>query len=213
MQLLDAMQWRYATKKMNGSAVPEDKVNQILEAAYLAPTSSGLQPFRIFVITDSEMKAKIQPIANGQSQITDCSHLLVFAAWNQYTPERINGIFEHISKERGLSEDAMKEYGDMLIGMFGAQTAHQNFEHAARQAYLAFGLAIAAAAELRVDSTPMEGFNNAALDEFLDLEKQGLKSVVILPLGYRDEENDWLAGMKKVRSPKAKFVLRPGQEN
>lgn len=213
MQLLDAMNWRYATKKMNGKRVPEEEVNQILEAAYLAPSSSGLQPFKIIVVSDPELKEKIRPIANGQSQISDSSHLLIFAAWDQYTSERIKGIFSHISKERGLNEDAMADYGDKLIQIYTAQTAQENFEHAARQAYLAFGLAIAAAAELRVDSTPMEGFDNQALDVLLGLKEQGLRSVVLLPLGYRDEENDWLAGMKKVRSPKQEFFLRPGQEN
>src|SRR5690606_6863291 len=93
MELINALNWRYATKKMNGQPVPQDKVDKILEAAHLAPTSSGLQPFEIIVVTNSELKEKIRTIANGQSQITDGSHLLIFAAWDQYTTERINQIF------------------------------------------------------------------------------------------------------------------------
>ncbi|WP_262245672.1 NAD(P)H-dependent oxidoreductase [Parapedobacter soli] len=206
MQLLDALNWRYATKKMNGEPVPQDKVDKILDAAQLAPTSSGLQPFKIIVVTNREVKAKIHPIANNQSQIIDSSHLLVFAAWDNYTPERIDSVFAHTAAERGVPADTFEGYSNRLKSMFGSRTATQNFEHAARQAYISFGLAIAAAAELQVDATPMEGFDNAALDELLGLPQQGLKSVTLLPLGYRDSENDWLVNQKKVRMPKSLFL-------
>ncbi|QNL48036.1 nitroreductase family protein [Olivibacter sp. SDN3] len=207
MQLLEALNWRYATKKMNGQPVPQEKVDKILEAAYLAPTSSGLQPFKIIIVTDPEMKSKIKEIANGQSQITDGSHILIFAAWDNYTEERIIKIRRLLETERGLPEGAFAGYYDQLASIYTVRPAAQNFEHAARQAYIAFGLAIAAAAELEVDATPMEGFDNTALDELLQLPQQGLKSVTILPLGYRDVENDWLVNQKKVRTPKEEFFL------
>ncbi|MBK1440335.1 nitroreductase family protein [Parapedobacter sp. ISTM3] len=208
MQLLDALNWRYATKKMNGQPVPQEKVDKILQAAYLAPTSSGLQPFKIIVITNAELRQKIQPIAYGQRQIVDGSHVLVFAAWDNYTAERIDRVFSHTAAERGLPADTFDDYKNRLKNMYLSRPANANFEHAARQAYIAFGLAIAAAAELRVDATPMEGFDNAALDELLQLPAQGLKSVTILPLGYRDSENDWLVNQKKVRSPKDELFLQ-----
>lgn len=207
MPLLESLNWRYATKKMNGKVVPQDIVDNIIEAAALAPTSSGLQPFRIIQITGKELKEKIQPIAFNQSQITDASHLLVFAAWDNYTTERIENVFNHTAKERSLAPDFFNDYKTRLINLYTPRTAAENFEHAARQAYIGFGLAIAAAAENKVDATPMEGFNNRELDELLNLPAKGLRSVTILPLGYRDTENDWLVGMKKVRTPKEEFVI------
>ncbi len=205
MELIEALKWRYATKKMNGKTVPEEKVEAILAAARLAPSSSGLQPFEIIVVTNPELKTKILPIANNQSQIIDCSHLLIFAAWDTYTVERISTIYTHIVLERGLPENAMDAYKSRLIAGYPPRPAQQNFEHAARQAYISFGMALAAAAELRVDSTPMEGFDNNALDELLNLKGKGLKSVTLLPLGYRDAENDWLVNLKKVRNPEEKL--------
>ncbi len=206
MELLNALNWRYATKKMNGQSVSQEKVDAILEAAYLAPSSSGLQPFEILLVTNLALKNKIVSIAFDQSQIADCSHLLIFAAWDNYTVERINEVFTRTVKERGLPENRMDEYKNRLIASYTPRLAQQNFEHAARQAYISFGLAIATAALLKVDATPMEGFDNAALDELLNLKEKGLRSVTLLPLGYRDESNDWLVNLKKVRTPKEQFI-------
>src|SRR5690606_2294630 len=158
-------------------------------------------------VTNSELKAKIQPIAFGQTQIVDSSHLLIFAAWDKYTAERIDQVFAHTAAERGIPAESFDDYAGRLKNTYLNQSAQVNFEHAARQAYIAFGLAIAAAAELQVDATPMEGFDNVALDELLDLPAQGLKSVTLLPLGYRDQENDWLVNQKKVRTPKEDLFL------
>jgi len=206
MELLSALNWRYATKKMNGKAVPQDKVDTILEAASLAPTSSGLQPYEIIVVTNPELKEKIRSVAFDQSQITDSSHLLIFAAWDNYSDERITKIFAHTVNERGLPSNAMDDYKQRLFSLYLGRSAKENFEHAARQAYIGFGMAIAAAAELRIDATPMEGFNNSALDELLHLNERGLRSVTLLPLGYRDETGDWLVNLKKVRKPKQEFI-------
>jgi nitroreductase/dihydropteridine reductase len=206
MELLNALKWRYATKKMNGQAVSQDNVNTILEAAHLAPSSSGLQPFEIIVVISSGLKEKIKPIANDQSQITDCSHLLIFAAWDNYTKERINEVFSRTVSERGVPVDSMDDYKNRLTSRYSSFSAEQNFIHAAYQAYISFGIAIAAAAELKIDSTPVGGFDNAALDKLLNLKERGLRSVVLLPLGYRDTENDWLVNLKKVRTPKARFI-------
>lgn len=208
MNLLESLRWRYATKKMNGQAVPQEFVDKIIEAAYLAPTSSGLQPFRIIEITNPEMKEKIKAVAWNQSQITDSSHLLIFAAWDNYTDERISEVFSHTASERGVPEETFEDYRNKLITTYVSRLERDNFEHTARQAYIGFGTAIAAAAELRVDATPMEGFVSAELDELLGLPEKGLKSVTILALGYRDEANDWLVNMKKVRTPKEDFLIR-----
>ena len=200
------MNWRYATKKMNGQTVSEDKIEKILEAAHISPSSSGLQPFEIIVVTSSALKEKIKPIANNQSQITDCSHLLIFAAWDNYTKDRINEVFSRTVSERGVPVDSMDDYKNRLTSRYISFSAEQNFVHAAYQAYISFGLAIAAAAELKVDSTPIGGFDNSALDILLNLKEKGIRSVVMLPLGYRDAENDWLVNLKKVRTPKEQFI-------
>ncbi|MBD9387011.1 NAD(P)H-dependent oxidoreductase [Agrobacterium sp. AGB01] len=205
--LIEKLNWRYATKKMDPSKpVTEDKVARILEAARLAPTSSGLQPFELIVVTNPEVRAKIQEIAWNQAQITDGSHLLVFAAWDNYTAERINGMFDLVNAERGIKNEGWENYRQMLLNMYPPRDAQVNFEHAARQAYIGFGMALAQAAFEGVDSTPMEGFDPDKLDEILGLREKGLRSVTILPLGYRKEDGDWLVNLKKVRRPNDQFI-------
>lgn len=207
MELLKVLNERYATKKMNGQVVPEDKVEAIIEAARMAPTSSGLQPFKVIVITNKELKEKIVTISFNQTQVVDCSHLLVFAAWDNYTTERISQMLDYTVDQRGLPVGTMDDYKNRLLSIYGTRDAELNFIHAAHQSYIAFGMAIAAAGELKVDATPMEGFDADALDELLGLREQGLRSVTMLPLGYRDAENDWLVNLKKVRRPKEDFVF------
>ena len=208
MALLDDLKWRYATKAYDATKKVDQKdVDKIIEAARLAPTSSGLQQFRIMVITDQELKEKIVPIAMDQQNIAQCSHLLVFAAWDRYTEERIDDIYNYTTDQRGLPRGRFGSYTNKLKALYLPQTAEENFAHTAIHAYIGLGLALAQAAELKVDSTPMEGFDNSALDELLDLRSKGLRSVVLMPIGYRDNENDWLVNMKKVRIPKDTFVI------
>lgn len=207
MSLIDDLQWRYATKKMNGQTVPQEKLDYILEAARLAPSSSGLQPYKIFVISDKEKLAQIREFSFNQSQITDCSHLLIWAAWDGYSEGRIGEVLLKTSRERGLPDTTSEDYKKMLWDIYQTLTNDWHTNHSAKQAYISFGLAIAAAAEQKVDATPMEGFDRDKMDAFLDLDKQGLKSVVILPIGYRDPENDWLVNLKKVRVPKDEFIV------
>ena len=206
-ELQNKLEWRYATKKMNpAKAVPQEKVDRILEAARLAPTSSGLQPYEIIVVTSKEVREQIKPKAWGQGQITDCSHLLVFAAWDTYTADRINAAFDMTNAQRGGTTEAGENYRQMLLNSYPGRDAQTNFEHAARQAYLGLGVALIAAAFEEVDSTPMEGFDPKALDEILGLNARGLRSVAIMPLGYREESGDWLVNLKKVRRPREQFV-------
>ncbi|MCK0131373.1 nitroreductase family protein [Flavobacteriaceae bacterium F08102] len=206
MELLDKLNWRYAAKAMNGEVVAQEKIANIIEAARLAPTSSGLQPFEIIVVTNQEIKEKIKSVAYNQSVITDCSHLLVFAAWDTYTEDRINKMFDLTNEVRGFKNEGWENYRQQLLKSYPQKPAEENFIHAAKQAYIAFGLAIAAAAFEGVDATPMEGFNPAGVDEILGLREKGLRSTTLLPLGHRDTENDWLVNLKKVRKPTEEFV-------
>ncbi|MEY4677265.1 MAG: putative nitroreductase YfkO [Pseudomonadota bacterium] len=205
--LLDKLQWRYATKKMDATqAVPQDKVDRIIEAARLAPTSSGLQPFEVMVVTNKEIRTQIQAAAHGQAQITEGSHLLVFAAWDTYTADRINHMFDLTNAQRGGTNEGWENYRQMLLKSYPAREAQVNFEHAARQAYIGLGAALIAAAFEEVDSTPMEGFDPKSVDDILGLAAKGLRSVAIMPLGYRLNGQDWLQNLKKVRRPLSEFV-------
>jgi nitroreductase len=186
--------------------IPQDKFDNIIEAASLAPTSSGLQPFEIIVVTNQKVKDEIKKIAWNQPVVSDCSHLLVFAAWDTYTEERINYMFDMVNDLRGFKNEGWENYRQQLLGSYPKKSPEENFNHAARQAYIAFSQALSAATFEGVDSTPMEGFDTEALDKILNLKEKGLKSCVMLPLGYRDVENDWLVNLKKVRKPKADLV-------
>ncbi len=208
MSIIENLKWRYAAKKMNGNTVPQDKLDTILESIRLSPSSSGLQPFRVLVIENKELQEKIKPIAMGQSQITDASHLLVFASWDCYTEERIKEVFAATLQERGLPPETMDEYRKNLWGMYSQLPVEWHQSHAAKQAYIAMGIGMVAAAEEKVDATPMEGFDPVALDALLGLAEKGLKSQAILPLGYRDEANDWLVNMKKYRTPANEFFIK-----
>ncbi len=200
IMLNSKLNWRYATKKMDAArAVPQAKVDAILDAIALAPTSSGVQPFEVIVVTNPEVKAKLRAAGYDQAQITDGSHLLVFAAWDNYTAERIDAVVDRIAEVRGGRYDSVTAYYDGMKAMVLARSADVNFEHATRQTYIALGIALTAAAFEEVDSTPMEGFNPAQVDEILGLAARGLRSVTLMPLGYRAAEGDWLKDLPKVR--------------
>lgn len=207
--LLDDLKWRYATKAyQEGKKISSDDLDKILEAIRLAPTSSGLQPFRIAVIEDQKIKEQLVEGALNPKGILACSHIIVFAAWDNYTDERIDKMYDFITDERGLPQGRYSRYTDMLKETFGNREPIRNFEHAVRQSYIALGLALAQAAELKIDATPVEGFDNNRVDEVLGLAELGLKSVVLMYVGYADRENDWLAPMKKVRIPKEEMLIK-----
>ncbi|MGB0932337.1 MAG: NAD(P)H-dependent oxidoreductase [Chitinophagales bacterium] len=206
MSFLDKLNERYATKAMNGDVIPQEKINNILEAIRLAPTSSGLQPFEVLVITNKDIKAKVREVAWNQAQVTDCSHLLVFAAWDNYTVDRINYMFDLTNEIRGFKNEGWENYRQMLLANYPQRDAETNFEHAARQTYIAFMAAITQATFEGVDSTPMEGFDPNTLDKVLGLREKNLRSTLLLPLGYRDAEKDWLVDLVKVRKPMDKLV-------
>lgn len=203
---LQLLNQRYATKAMNGESVAQEKIERILQAVNLAPTSSGLQPFEIFVVTNQVLKEKIRDISWKQPQVTDCSHLLVFAAWDTYTEERINYMFDLTNDVRGFKNEGWEAYRQQLLKLYPNQDAQDNFQHAAKQTYIAFTAAMIQAAVEGLDATPMEGFDSKKLDELLELNQRGLKSTLMLPIGYRDADNDWLVNLEKVRKPIEKLV-------
>lgn len=209
MSLIEDLQWRHAVKAYDSTKkVSEEDLNKILEAARLAPTSSGLQPFRVIVVENQDLKEQMVKGALNPEVMRDCSHVLVFAAWDNYSVEKIDKVYDYHTDVRELPRGRFSSYTDQLKVIYGAQTAEENFAHTARQTYIALGLAMAQAAELKIDSTPAEGFSNEVVDEILGLKELGLKSVTLLYLGYRDSKNDWLSKMKKVRIPMDEFIIK-----
>ncbi len=208
MSTLTNLKWRYATKRMNGQKVPAEKLENILEAIQLAPTSIGMQPFTVLVIEDAELKAKIAPAIYNQPQITEGSHVIVFAAWKEYSSENVDKYINHIAELRGIPVEALDGMKNMVSGSIAGKTPEQLLAWNMRQCYIALGTGLVAAAEEQVDATPMEGFDPDALDAALGLNEKGLHSTVVMALGYRNAEADYLSGAAKVRRPKDELFIR-----
>jgi nitroreductase/dihydropteridine reductase len=199
MKLLDALQWRYAVKKMNGTKVPAEKLETIIEATRLAPSGFGLTPYSIIVVEDEETRKKLQPAFYNQSQVVDGSVVIVFAAWNTISEKEIAEYMLEIADQRGVAVDTLKDFSSAVNGSFKNKTPEQARVWADKQTYLALGFSLVAAAAEEIDATPMEGFAPDAVDEILGLKALGLHSAVALTLGFRDAANDYLVNAKKVR--------------
>ena len=208
MSIINSLSWRYAVKRMNGNKVSQDKLDTLLDAITLSASGFGLQPYQILMVEDADLKAKIQPIAYGQPQIAESSHLLIFAAWNEVTEAHIDTYMNLIAETRGMSLADLGDFKGAIAGSMKHKSQEQQAQWADRQVYLAMGTALAAAAELQIDTTPMEGFIPAKLDELLGLEAKGLHSVLILAIGERDEATDYMVNVKKVRTPKSELFVQ-----
>jgi len=205
MHIIENLNWRYATKKFNGQSVSGEDLNTILEAINLSASSTGLQPYRIFIVENEQIRKELRE-GSFNPQIAESSHLLVFAAFEKVTVEQIENYIANIASERNIAEEALADFKAALVGGLLSRSDEENFQWSARQAYIGLGTALVAAAELKIDSTPMEGFNAEKLDSLLNLKEKGLRSVVILSLGYRDAENDVFANLKKVRRALGDFI-------
>ncbi|MEO5910125.1 MAG: NAD(P)H-dependent oxidoreductase, partial [Pelobium sp.] len=185
MTLIEGLNWRYAAKSYDpAKKVSQEDLAKIIEATRLAPTSSGLQQYRLLVVSNQEIKEKLRDKVLNPEVMVDCSHVLVFAAWDRYTDERIDTIFNKTTDDRELPRGRFNSYTDKIKEIYLKETPEENFAHTARQTYIGLALAMAQAAELKIDTTPAEGFDNAAVDEALGLKEKGLKSVTLLYLGY-----------------------------
>ena len=204
MELIKNLKWRYAVKKYSNELVSEDKIDQIIESINLTASSCGIQPYRLFVITNSEVREKLA-LGSFNTQIQDSSHLLVFAGFNRVTSEYIADYIAMMEEQRNLENGSLHAMKDVLTSYFASQTADQHAVWASKQAYIGLGTALIAAAELRIDATPMEGFDPKAFDDILGLQDKDLHTSVVMSLGYRDTANDSLASMPKVRLPINEF--------
>ncbi|MBL3556950.1 MULTISPECIES: nitroreductase family protein [Marinobacter] len=207
MDFLTALEWRYAAKRMTGESIPEPVLSRILEATRLAPSSYGLQPYTIKVISDRAELARIHEEAAPQPQVKECSHLLVFATMTDLDASTVDQYMQLTASERGLDVAALNGFSEAIKGTInGFATTEKKHAWAAKQAYIALGFTLAAAAVERIDASPMEGFDPAALDRTLGLDKENLSSVVIVALGYRDPAQDPMSQMAKVRKPYSRLI-------
>lgn len=202
MDYLTKLNWRYATKRMTGSKISEEKLDRILNGIQLSASSLGLQPYNIYVIESDSMKKKISQKACTQPQVLESSHLLVFSVWTEPNASQVDKYFQLISETRNQTLDSLSGFKKSVEASVLNKSKEEFTNWNARQAYIALGFGLVSAAMEDVDATPMEGFNGDAMDEVLGLEANNQKSVVLLALGYRDEPKDPLSQMKKVRKPK-----------
>jgi nitroreductase / dihydropteridine reductase len=207
MSFKKQLNWRYATKRMNGQKVDEVKFQNILDAIQLAPSSMGLQPFSVLVIKDMETRKKMAPVCFNQPQILEADAILVFAAWKKITEEDVNAYIENIANTRSAPLESLNDFKQNILGLVSSRTPEELVMWSSKQAYIALGFGLFAAAIEEVDSTPMEGFNPEALDEVLQLDQKGLKSLALLAIGHRDAENDYLNGAAKVRRSASDFFI------
>ena len=202
-QLLGQLNWRYATKQFD----PNRKISAqdwatIEQALLLTPSSGGLQPWKFIVVTDPAVRAKLLPASYGQAQITDASHLVVFAAKKNFSEADVDAFIRHTAATRGVPVESLATYRDMLVGGIVKSMDEAGRDAWARnQAYIALGNLLTSAALLGLDACPMEGFDRAQYDETLGLNAQGFASAVIATLGYR-AASDQYATAPKVRFPK-----------
>lgn len=209
MQLSDALNWRYATKAFDPSKkVPEDVFDQIMEAARLAPSSFGLELWRFVVVGNAELREKIQASAWNQSQVTEASHLVVLCQQADVTPTDVDALMKRMGDARGLTDlSALDGYKQMILGTVNGLDEAKKASWMGKQVYLALGFLMAEAAELGIDTCPMEGFDPVQVDKILELDKLGLKSTVLCPIGYR-RADDKYASLSKVRRSKEEVLVR-----
>ena len=205
--VVEALNWRYATKAYDtAKKIPADVWKTLEQSLVLAPSSYGLQPYKFLVVNDAAKRAELRPHSWGQAQITDASHLVVFAARTTLTERHVDEFIQRVSEVRGVPADALGGYRDMMVGDLVKGPRSAVVQHwAARQAYIALGELLTTAALLGVDATPIEGFNPAEYDKLLKLEGTGYSSVVVAALGYRSAEDKY-ASLPKVRFSTGQLV-------
>lgn len=199
--LLQALQWRYATKAFDtDKSISKEAINRLVEAFNLTATSYGLQPVKLFVVEDKAMKEQLTDASWGQNQVRTASHILVFCIKKEITPEYIHAYFDMEIEVRQTDPHILEPYRKSVIQTFSKNDTKDTKQWATNQAYLTLGNLLTFCAHEGIDTCPMEGFNKVKVDEVLDLEKHHLESVLLLPIGYRSKE-DFFSSLEKVRKP------------
>ncbi len=207
-QLLERLNWRYATKQFD----PNQKINAqdwatLEDVLQLSPSSAGLQPWKFVVVTDPEVRQRLRAVSYGQPQITDASHLVVFASKNNFNEADVDAHIQNIAKVQGVPMENLAQLRGMMVGgIVSSRDVPARDAWARNQTYIALGNLLANAALLGIDACPMEGFDRAQYDEILGLKAKGYSSAVIATLGYRLPTDKYATG-PKVRFPKEKIFL------
>ena len=208
-KLQEALNWRYAVKKFDASKkIATSDFEQLKEAVKLTPSSYGLQPFKVLVIEDADLRAKLQAACWGQTQIVDASHLLIFASLKDIGKKEVAAYLAHKAELSGIDVSALKGYHDFMVMKIGEKSAQERATWNAKQAYIAVGNLLTSAALMEIDACPMEGFEADQVDEILGLDEQGLSAAVVVALGYRSEEDDTQHAPKVRKSSEDFFEVR-----
>ncbi|MGB3149750.1 MAG: NAD(P)H-dependent oxidoreductase [Maribacter sp.] len=206
-KIIDKLNWRYATKKFDSSRkISKDNLDTLLEAIRLSASSYGLQPYHILVVDNEDLREKLRPVSWGQSQITDASHLIVFTNKTTFDEDLVDNYLDNVSETRGVSKKDLKVYSDFMKSNLMRLSDAEKELWTAKQVYLAVGNLMTVAAELNIDSCPMEGFEAAQYNKILDLEAKDLNATIVLAVGYRAQEDETQHYAKVRKSTKELFT-------
>ncbi len=204
---IDILNWRYATKKFdNTKIVSEDKIAILKHAFNLTATSYGLQPIKLVIIKNKKIQQSLVPYSFNQNQVAQASHLFIICIENTVSANNVEAYFDKVKKVRGTSEEILQPYKKMMLDSFENQEEDKTTEWSKQQAYIALGNLMTVCAFEEIDSCPMEGFVPDGYDELLGLNEKGLSSVLVLPVGYRADD-DMFADFKKVRKDLTESII------
>lgn len=207
MNIIDQLNWRYATKSFDSEKIiGDDDINTLLEAFNLTATSYGLQPIKLIVIKDKALQEQLVPLSFNQKQVKEASHLFIFCIDSKMDTPFILDYFNRVKDIRNTPNEILDPFKTFLVEDLGSKTQIDKENWAAKQAYLAMGNLMTVCALLNIDACPMEGFSPKDYDAILNLEKLNLKSVLIMPIGYRAKD-DFMSKLKKVRKPINESVI------
>jgi len=207
MSVIENLQWRAAIKNFDpNKKLSAAQLDQLLSAVQLAPSSAGLQPYQVIVVENPEIREKLREAAHGQAQLTQASQVIVFAAETRVDEAYTKKYIDRVAETRGIGRENLEGFEQMIVGMLNKQTVEQTLAASSKQAYIALGVLLTAAADLGIDACPMEGFDAGKFDEILGLQELGLTSLVIAPVGFRSDE-DVYSKMAKVRKSKEEMFI------
>jgi len=208
--IIEDLNWRYATKKYDPTKkISNEDLNTLLEVLRLAPSSFGLQPLKFLLIENKEIRVKLKEKSQGQSQITDASHLIVFCANLAINDQHVDQHMENTATKRGIPTENLDLFSEHIKKSIQKMDDDKHLNWTSKQAYIALGLLLYACAQMRIDSTPMEGFDSDGYDEILDLKSKNLHATLVFPIGYRAEDDKYhkLSKVRKDHSDLFEFIM------
>ncbi|MDB5151379.1 MAG: NAD(P)H-dependent oxidoreductase [Mucilaginibacter sp.] len=207
MSLIEKLNWRYATKKFDHTKkLSQAQLDELLKAVHLSPSSSGLQSYKMLVVKDPAIRQKLREAAHGQPQLTDASQIIIFASETNLDAAYVKKYIDHIAKTRQIARESLEGFEQAINGNISKLTAEQKIEWSHKQTYIALGVLLTAAADMGIDSCPMEGFNTAKFDEILGLNEKGLTTSVIAAIGFRSADDEF-SKFIKVRKPNEEMFI------